>query len=237
MTKLIKIFFLAPLLLLSCTTSQINQTIGAVSGAAPLTKAEVVAGLKEALEKGTLEGTQLASQVNGYLKNPQIKIPFPPDAQKVEQKLRQIGMGNEVDRFIETLNRAAEEAADEAKPIFINAIRSLTIEDAWGILKGHNHAATDYLQRTTSDQLKGKFQPIISNALSKTNATRYYSDLITAYNKIPFVEHMNPDLEVYATDKAIEGLFFLVSKEEEKIRENPAARTTELLRKVFGAQD
>lgn len=237
MNQLIKIIFLLPFLLFGCTTAQINQTIGTISGETPLTKAEVAAGLKEALEKGTLEGTNLASQLDGYYKNPQIKIPFPPEAQKVEQKLRQIGLGSEVDRFVLTLNRAAEEAADEAKPIFLNAIRSMTIDDAWGILKGDNHAATEYLERTTSDQLKAKFQPIISNALNKTNATRYYVDLVNAYNKIPFVEHMDPDLDVYATEKAMEGLFYLISQEEEKIRENPAARTTELLRKVFGAQD
>ncbi|MGK7390464.1 MAG: DUF4197 domain-containing protein [Candidatus Cyclobacteriaceae bacterium M2_1C_046] len=229
--------FLVPLLLFGCTTAQINQTIGAVSGEQPLTRAEVAAGLKAALEKGTFEGTDLASQIDGYYKNPQIKIPFPPEAQKVEQKLRQIGLGSEVDRFVLTLNRAAEKAADEAKPIFLSAIRSMTIDDAWGILKGDDHAATEYLKRTTSDQLRAKFQPIISNALNQTNATKYYVDLINAYNKIPFVEHMNPNLDEYATEEAIEGLFYLIAQEEEKIRENPAARTTELLRKVFGAQD
>lgn len=237
MKSMVKILIFLPVFIFGCTTTQVNQTIDALSNNQPLSKEQVVAGLKEALEKGTLEGTALASQLNGYYEHPQIKIPFPPDAQKVEQKLRQVGLGNEVDKFILTLNRAAEKAADEAKPIFLDAIRSMTINDAWNILKGHDHAATDYLIRTTSDQLKAKFQPIIANALNQTNATKYYTDLINAYNKIPFVEHMNPNLDVYATDKAIEGLFYLVAQEEEQIRENPAARTTELLRKVFAAQD
>lgn len=229
--------FIILILFSGCTSTQINRTINDVMGGGNLTQEQVAAGLKEALEKGVINGSSLASQVDGYFRNPQIKLPFPPDAQNVENKLRQIGLGNEVDKFILTLNRAAEQAAAEAKPIFINAIRSLTIQDAWGILKGDQHAATNYLKRTTTDQLKAKFQPIIANALNKTNATKYYADLINTYNKIPFVNHMNPDLDIYATEKSIEGLFYLVAQEEERIRENPAARTTELLRKVFAAQD
>ena len=237
MYKLIKISFIPILLIFSgCTTSQINQTINDVMGE-QLSKEQVAAGLKEALNKGISTGSDQASKIDGYFKNPSIKIPFPTEAQKVEDKLRQIGLGNEVDKFVLTLNRAAEEAAKEAKPIFVNAITSMTIQDAWGILKGTDHEATEYLQRTTGSDLTAKFHPIIKNALSKTNATKYYSDLITTYNKIPFVQHMNPDLEGYATDKAIEGLFHLIALEEEKIRENPAARTTELLKKVFAAQD
>jgi hypothetical protein len=237
MSKIINSYLFIILILFSgCTSTQINRTINDVMGEG-LTQEQVAAGLKEALEKGVINGSSLASQIDGYFKNPQIKLPFPPDAQNVENKLRQIGLGNEVDKFILTLNRAAEQAAAEAKPIFINAIRSMTIQDAWEILRGDDHAATNYLQRTTTDQLTAKFQPVIANALAKTNATKYYSDLINAYNKIPFVDHMNPDLDVYATEKSIEGLFYLVAQEEERIRENPAARTTELLRKVFAAQD
>ena len=220
-----------------CTASQINQAIGDVTGGASLTREEVAAGLKEALEKGVVTGSNMASRTDGFFKNPQIRLPFPPEAKNVEDKLRQIGLGGEVDKFVLTLNRAAEQAAAEAKPIFISAVKSMTIQDAWGILRGDDHAATNYLQRTTTDQLKAKFQPVITNALSKTNATRYYSDLINAYNKIPFVDHMNPNLDEYATERTIEGLFYMVAQEEERIRENPAARTTELLKKVFAAQD
>jgi len=225
------------LLLMGCTAQQITQALGGVLDTEELTTEEVVEGLKEALIKGIRKGSDQASRVDGYFKNPRIKIPFPEDVQKVENKLRQVGLGKEVDKFILSLNRAAEKAAVEAKPIFVTAIKSLTIQDAWGILKGEQNAATRYLQRTTTPQLKGKFQPVIRNAMNQVNATKYYSDLVNTYNKIPFVQKVNPNLDAYATDKAIEGLFFLIAKEEGKIREDPVARTTEILRKVFGSQD
>ncbi|MDH4089571.1 MAG: DUF4197 domain-containing protein [Cyclobacteriaceae bacterium] len=225
----------------ACTTAQINQTMGDVNKAlgaeGPLTTAEVAEGLKEALIKGISTGSDLASQVDGYFMNPEIKIPFPPEVKKVEDKLRQIGLGNEVDKFVMTLNRGAEDAAKEAKPIFITAIKSMTIQDAWGILKGQPDAATQYLKRTTSAQLKEKFQPVIQNSLKKVNATRYYGDIVNTYNKIPLVDDVNPNLDDYATDKAIEGLFTMIAKEERNIRQDPLARTTELLKKVFGAQN
>jgi hypothetical protein len=192
--------------------------------------------LKEALIKGISTGSDLASQMDGYFKNPEIKIPFPPEVKKVEDKLRQIGLGGEVDKFIMTLNRGAEDAAKEAKPIFISAIKSMTIQDAWGILKGEQDAATQYLKRTTSLQLKEKFKPVIQNSLNKVSATKYYGDIVNTYNKIPFTDDVNPNLDDYATDKAIEGLFTLIAKEEKNIRQDPVARTTELLKKVFGAQ-
>jgi hypothetical protein len=135
-----------------------------------------------------------------------------------------------------TLNRGAEDAAKEAKPIFITAIKSMTIQDAWGILKGNDNAATEYLKRTTSPQLKEKFKPVIQASLEKVNATRYYRDIVTRYNQIPMVAKVNPDLDDYATDRAIEGLFLMIAKEEKNIRDNPEARTTELLRRVFAAQ-
>jgi hypothetical protein len=224
----------------ACTTAQINQTLGDVNktlgGSQPLTTAEVAEGLKEALIKGISNGSDIVSQMDGYFKNPEIKIPFPPEVKKVEDKLRQIGLGSEVDKFVMTLNRGAEDAAKEAKPIFITAIRSMTIQDAWAILKGEDDAATQYLKRTTSAQLKEKFKPVIQNSLNKVNATRYYGEIVTRYNQIPFVQKVNPDLDDYATDKAIDGLFIMIAKEEKNIRENPIARTTELLKKVFGAQ-
>ena len=224
----------------ACTSAQINQTLGdlnkTIGDPKPLTTAEVADGLKEALIKGISTGADLVSQLDGYFKNPQIKIPFPPEVKKVEDKLRQIGFGNEVDKFVMTLNRGAEEAAKEAKPIFVTAIRSMTIEDAWSILRGSDDAATQYLKRTTSPLLKEKFKPVIQNALNKVNATRYYSDIVTRYNQIPFVQKVNPDLDDYATDRAIEGLFLMIAKEEKNIRDNPVARTTELLKRVFGSQ-
>src|SRR5688572_27623248 len=223
-----------------CSSTQINQTLGEVNKALeleqPLTTAEVGEGLKEALIKGISNGSDIASKVDGYFKNPEIKIPFPPEVKKVEDKLRQLGLNNEVDRFILTLNRGAEEAAKEAKPIFITAIKSMTIQDAWGILRGEPDAATQYLKRTTSQQLREKFKPVIQNALNKVNATKYYSDIVNTYNQIPFVQDVNPDLNEYATEKAMDGLFLMIAKEEKNIRENPGARTTESLKRVFRGQ-
>ena len=198
-----------------------------------LTTEEVAQGLKEALTNGVSKGSDLVSQVDGYFKNPEIKIPFPPEVKQVETRLRQIGLGSEVDKFVLTLNRGAEDAAKEAKPIFVEAVRQMTIQDAWAILRGEQDAATQYLKKSTSASLKEKFKPIIQNSLNKVNATKYYGDLVNSYNKIPLVQKVNPDLDEYATDKAIEGLFVMIAKEEKNIRENPVARTTELLKKVF----
>lgn len=237
-----KLFIFSILILTACTSAQINQTLGDVnktlgnSGAKPVTTAEVAEGLKEALIKGISNGADLASQLDGYFKNPEIKIPFPPEVKKVEDKLRQIGLGGEVDKFVMTLNRGAEDAAKEAKPIFITAIKSMTIEDAWSILRGQPDAATQYLKRTTSAQLREKFKPVIQTSLNKVNATKYYGDIVNRYNQIPLVQKVNPNLDEYATDKAIEGLFIMIAREEKNIRENPVARTTELLKRVFGAK-
>lgn len=215
---------------------RLKKAAKSLAGGNSLSSEEIAAGLKEALTNGISKGSDLVSQLDGYFKNPEIKLPFPPEAKKAEERLRQMGLGNEVDKFILSLNRAAEDAAKEAKPIFVTAIQSMTIQDAAGILKGEPDAATQYLKRTTSSPLKGKFKPVIQNSLSKVNATKYYTDLINTYNKIPLVEKMNPNLDEYATDKAIEGLFIMIAKEEKNIRANPLARTSELLKKVFGSR-
>jgi hypothetical protein len=231
---------LLTILLMGCTAQQIQQarkTIEDALAEETLTSADVANGLKEALVQGANNGTSTISKLNGYYNNPQIKIPFPPDVQNVADKLRAIGMGDQVDRFVQTLNRGAEEAAKEAGPIFVNAIKSMSIADAWNILKGDDDAATQYLKRTTSDDLEKAFNPVIKNALEKTQATKYYSDLVNAYNKIPLVEDVNPNLDQYATARAMEGVFFMIAKEEKNIRENPVARTTDLLKKVFSQQD
>ncbi|RYU93075.1 DUF4197 domain-containing protein [Emticicia agri] len=200
-----------------------------------LSNDEVISGLKQALQVGINKGADSASKLNGYFLNPIIKIPFPPEVQKVETALRKVGLGGEVDKFVMALNRGAEEAAKEAKPIFINAILSMNFSDAWAILRGEKNAATMYLKRTTSEQLIAAFSPVVEKALQKTQATRYYTDLANSYNRLPFVQKVNPDLKLYATQKAIDGLFILVENEEAKIRENPWARTTDLLKKVFGS--
>lgn len=224
-------------LLCGVATAQISldKLKKAVKGES-LSTEEVAAGLKEALTNGASKGSDLVSQVDGYFKNAEIKIPFPPEVQKVETKLRQMGMGAEVDKFVLALNRGAEDAAKEAKPIFVSAIKQMTIQDAWSILKGEDDAATQYLKRTTTSQLTDKFKPVIQKSLEKTNATKYYKDLVTTYNKIPMVQKVNPNLDDYATEKAIGGLFVMVAKEEKSIRDNPTARTTELLKKVFSSQ-
>lgn len=239
MQRIITLLIVA-IVLLACTSAQINQTLGEVNKAISTeqqpTTAEVGEGLKEALVKGISKGSDLVSQMDGYFKNPEIKIPFPPEVKKVEDKLRQIGLGSEVDKFVLSLNRGAEDAAKEAKPIFISAIKQMTIQDAWSILKGQPDAATQFLKRTTTAQLKEKFKPVIQASLNKVNATKYYGDLVNTYNKIPLVQKVNPNLDDYATDRAIEGLFVMIAKEEKNIRQDPLARTTDLLKKVFAAQ-
>jgi hypothetical protein len=229
---------LISILLIGCTSAQINQALSdankMLNTEKPLTAGEVGQGLKEALVNGISKGSDLVSQLDGYYKNPEIKIPFPPDVKKVEDRLRQLGLGNEVDKFVMTLNRGAEDAAKEAKPIFIAAIKQMTIEDAWAILKGEPDAATQYLKKTTSAQLKEKFSPVIQASLDKVSASKYYSDIVTRYNSIPLVQKVNPDLNEYATDMAMQGLFSMIAKEEKNIRQDPVARTTELLKRVFG---
>lgn len=222
-----------------CTASMAQVSLSKIKSAlsgSKLSTEEVGEGLKEALTKGVSKGSDLVSQVDGYFKNADIKIPFPPEVKQVETKLRQIGLGGEVDKFVLSLNRAAEDAAKEAKPIFVSAVKQMTIQDAWSILKGEQDAATQYLKKTTTTQLTDKFKPIVQASLAKVNATKYYKDLVDRYNKIPLVEKVNPNLDEYATGKAIDGLFVMVAKEEKNIRQDPAARTTDLLKKVFSAQ-
>jgi hypothetical protein len=235
-----KLILLSTLIFASCTAAQINQTLSeankVLNTETPLTSAEVGNGLKEALINGITKGADLTSKFDGYFKNPEIKIPFPPDVKKVEDKLRQIGLGGEIDKFVLTLNRGAEDAAKEAKPIFINAIKQMTIEDAFALLKGEPDAATQFLKRTTTAQLKEKFKPVVQVSLDKVSATKYYGDIVNNYNKIPFIEKVNPDLNDYATDMAIQGLFTMIAKEEKNIRQDPLARTTDLLKRVFGSQ-
>ncbi len=228
---------LLSLFICSCGNTQLLQDLSKAMGTptGSYTESEAAQGIREALIKGTNEGVSIVSVIDGYFKNTEIKIPFPPEAANIENKLRAVGLGAQVDKAILSINRAAEDAAKEAKPIFVSAITSMTIMDAINIVKGQNNAATQYLQKTTSLQLNDKFKPVIRNSLDKVNATKYWSELITTYNKIPLVEKMNPDLAAYVTEKAIGGLFVMIAKEELKIRKDPVARTTEILRKVFGS--
>ena len=224
----------------ACTAAQIQQTLGDIDGVlstGQLSEGEVASGLKDALIQGVRTGSEKAGEYGGFLNRPQIRIPFPPEVSKVETRLRQIGLDNEVDRFIESMNHGAEKAASLAVPIFEKAVREMTIEDAWDILRGPDNAATRYLQEKTSAPLFEAFSPVVGESLDQVNATKYYGDIIGVYNKIPLVEKVDPDLQDYVTNKAMEGLFYLVAEEEKKIREDPLARTTELMKKVFAAQD
>jgi hypothetical protein len=201
------------------------------------TEDSMAAALKEALSVGTGKAVSFLNQPGGYLNNAQFKIPFPPEAEKVETKMRQIGMGSQVDKFVTTMNQAAENAAAEAKPIFVNAVQQMTLTDAKNILLGADNSATVYFKDKTYSGLTSAFSPKIKTALDATSATKYWSEIITKYNKIPMVKKMNPDLVSYTTGKALDGLFLKLSQEEKDIRSSTAARPTELLKNVFGWAD
>jgi hypothetical protein len=196
---------------------------------------EIAAGLKEALSVGAQNSSNKLSSVDGFFANAAIKVLMPPEAQKVESTLRKAGMGKLVDDAILSMNRAAEEASKSAAPIFVDAIKGMSIQDAVGILKGSDTAATGYLRGKTLPALTSAFSPVIQSALEKTNATKYWEAVIGAYNKIPLTSKVNPDLAGYVTQKALGGMFIQVAQEEAKIRKDPAARVTETLKKVFGS--
>jgi tyrosine-protein phosphatase YwqE len=214
-------------------TEEVKGT--ALPGSTELTEEEVGKGLKEALNKGVEKGVTQLHKKDGYFKDPQIKIPMPEEAKKVEEKLRSLGQDKKVDEAIESMNRAAEDAAESAKDIFVAAIKGMTLTDAMSILKGEDDAATKYLNKATYTELTKKFQPIIKASLDKVGATKHWETVFNSYNKIPFVDKVNPDLVEYVTEKALNGLFIQVAKEELKIRKDPAARVTDLLKKVFGS--
>jgi predicted enzyme involved in methoxymalonyl-ACP biosynthesis len=195
---------------------------------------EVIKGLKEALKIGTENATKQLSSLDAFNKNLQIRIPFPPDAKHVADRLRQIELGSKIDEFEVTLNRAAEQATKEALQIFVNSISQMTIADAKNILNGPENAATAYLQKTCSQQLSQAFSPHIERTLANTLATKYWKEITTQYNRLPGVRPINTNLVHYTTEKTLSGIFWAVALEEKKIRQDPAARTTDILKKVFG---
>ncbi|MFL5763706.1 MAG: DUF4197 domain-containing protein [Bacteroidia bacterium] len=230
--------------LIGCTSKQLQDTANAAKdainsstkpAATPLTNEEVISGLRDALTVGTNNSTAFASKVDGFYKNPSLFIPFPPEAQKVKDWAIKFGMQEQVDKFTMTLNRSAEEAAKDAGPVFVNAIKGMSISDGFAILKGADNAATEYLKDKTSTELRQKFTPVVQNAINKVELTKYWNPIITGYNKVPFVEKQNPDLTAYVTDRAMQGLFKLIQDEELKIRKDPVARVTDILKKVFGS--
>lgn len=207
-------------------------------GAGSMSPTMIGNGLREALQVGIGKGADIVSLKDGYFKNEAIKILFPTEAMKVKEKLDALPGGKMLtDNLIEKLNRAAEDAAKSAKPIFIDAIKQMTINDAMSILKGPENAATSYLNKTTNDRLYAAFRPVVDNSLGRVQALNAWDDVINTYNRIPFVEKMNPDIKDYVTRKALDGLFHMVAKEEKNIRTNLAARTSDLLKKVFALQD
>ena len=226
----------------SCTSQDLQKSISIANdvvngtsegGVKPLSNDEVINGLKNALTVGTNNSTGLASKLDGYYKNPALFIPFPQEAIKVKEKMDAIGFKDQTDKFVLTLNRAAEEAAKNAGTVFINAIKAMSIGDGFAILKGADNAATTYLTDKTSDELRKTFRPTVQNAIDKVELTKYWSPIISNYNKIPLVEKQNPDLTAYVTDRAMVGLFKLIADEELKIRKDPAARVNDILKRVF----
>ena len=195
---------------------------------------QITRGLKEALSIGTGNAVSKASQEDGYFKNTQIRIPLPANITKMEEILDAAGMGQQVDDFTLSMNRAAEQAAPEAKELFIDAITQMSFSDAENILNGGDNAATLYFKDKTYSRLQEIFQPIVHSSMSKTGVTQNYQEIEGKIDSIPFASSLNLDLDQYVTDKALDGLFFLVAEEEKKIREDPAARVTDLLKDVFG---
>lgn len=214
----------------------INNVLNSVNNhlGSGLSNADITKGLKEALSVGSNKAGALASKVDGFYKNNLIKIPFPSQARDMKTTLEKMGMKKQVADFEKQLNRAAEDAAKKAAPVFLAAISKMTINDGITILRGKDDEATQYLKRTTNAELTTQFRPVIAASLKKVQITKYWNPLFKKYNQVPFVKKVNPDLDAYVTEKAIEGLFKLVAQEEANIRKNPAARISEILKKVFG---
>ena len=198
-----------------------------------LSEETMVSGLKEALSVGTKRAVKKVSKADGYLKNPKITIPFPEKIEKVASTLRKVGFERQVEEFVESMNRAAEKAAPKSVDIFVGAVKRMSFSDAKRILTGSNTEATEFFKKKTSKDLYKLFKPVVSSIMDKVGVTRSYKNLMDDYSNVPFVESQHVDLDDYVTRKALEGLFHMVGVEEKKIRKDPAARTTELLKKVF----
>lgn len=202
-----------------------------------MSQAEIGNGLKEALNNGISKQVTKLTTTDGFFKNEAVKILLPEELKIVDTKLRQIGLSSIADEGLKVLNRAAEDAVKEATPIFVDAIKQMTFNDAKNILMGNNTAATTYLQNTTSNALYTKFNPVIKNSFAKVGADQVWNNIITRYNAIPLVTKVNPDLTDYTTNKAMEGVFKMIAVEEGNIRTNLNARSSDLLKKVFALQD
>ncbi|HVU85023.1 MAG TPA: DUF4197 domain-containing protein [Puia sp.] len=202
-----------------------------------LSSDEIISGLKQALTLGAQKSADRLSAVDGFFKDAAVKVLLPPQAQNVEKTLRSLGMGKLVDDAILSMNRAAEDASKSAAPIFVDAVKKMTVQDGLGILRGADTAATGYLRKTTSPELTTAFHPVIDSSLQKTGATKYWKTVFDTYNKLPTTfTKVDPDLASFVTQKAMDGIFYYVAQEEKKIRKDPAAQVTDLLKKVFGGK-
>jgi hypothetical protein len=201
-----------------------------------LSDSKIVDGLKQALEIGTANAVKQVSKVGGYYKNPQIKIPLPETVQKAESVLRAVGYGPKIDELSLSMNRAAEKAAPKAKALFWNAVKAMSFEDARQILKGSDDAATRFFEGKTRDQLQQLFSPIVHKTMTEVGVTRTYQQVYAKINTIPYTDRLKLDLDAYVTGKALDGLFYMLAQEEQKIRKDPAAQVTQLLKDVFGGK-
>lgn len=211
-----------------------QPTLSAFAQRGKLSDNQIIAGLKEALQIGTGNAINLTGRLDGFFKNAAIKILLPKQLNTVARGLRAIGQGRMVDDFVLSMNRAAEKAAPEARKIFVDAVKQMTFDDARKILFGSETAATEYFKGKTSDQITTAFRPIISNSMDEVGATKQYKDLIARFQNIPFAKTQSLDIDEYVVGKALDGLFYMVGEEEKKIRKNPAARITSILKDVFG---
>lgn len=220
----------------SSVLNSIEKKIGGGSGSS-LSSDDIVAGLKQALSLGAQKSADQLSAVNGFLNDKAVKILLPDQAQKAEKTLRGLGMGKLVDDAITSMNHAAEDASKSAAPIFLTAIKNMNVTDGVNILKGSDTAATAYLRKSATPGLTKAYTPVIDSALEKTGATKYWKEVFETYNKLPTTfSKVNPDLSAYVTQKAINGIFYYVAQEEIKIRKDPAAQVTDLLKQVFGGK-
>jgi len=208
----------------------------ALQGGKDLSHEDIIQGLKEALEIGTANAVKTVSVIDGYYKNPKIKIPLPEDIQKARKLLTKAGLGSQLKRFELSMNRAAERAAPQAKRIFWDAIKQIRFSDAKRILKGADNEATLYFKGKTFNQLEKTFRPITRRAMTEVGVTRHYRELNDRMRHIPFLDRLSFDLDQYVTEKALDGLFLILAEEEKKIRQDPAARVTDMLKKVFGEE-
>jgi uncharacterized protein DUF4197 len=215
--------------------SKSGTTALSTSEGSDLSSDTIANGLKEALEVGTRKAVENVSKEGGYLNNPEIRIPLPPRVQQAAGLMRQLGLNKMADDFEQSINRAAEKAAPQATSIMIDAIKSMSIDDARNILNGESDAATRFFEDRTRGKLAGLFEPIIDTSLNEVGATRYYNQLDDKLSSVPVVgQELDMDLQDYVTDQALNGLFVMLAQEEQKIRDNPAARTSEILQQVFG---